>query len=149
MKRLLGQTPSHDNPMNPTLQVILRQSAPTLPFMQQPSIVVRKRVGHLMVNGIISNLTRGIAHAQRNTEDVPDKEHDQRCPDDVPADDEKGADDLQPDLLAVAGDGSAGVGQAEGCAAGGCSKDAGANAADERADKVGVEDVEGIVDALE
>jgi hypothetical protein len=102
-----------------------------------------------MMNRIVANLARGIAHAQRNAENVPDEEHDQRRPDDVPADNEKSADDLKPDLLAIAIDGTTRVGQAEGCAAGGCGEEAGSDASNECADKVRVEDIEGVVDMLE
>lgn len=101
-----------------------------------------------MVNCVVANLTCGIAHAQRNAENVPDEDHDQRRPDDVPADDEKSADDLKPDLFAITVNGAAWVGQAEGCAAGGCGEEAGTDATDECADEVRMEDVESVVDVL-
>jgi hypothetical protein len=50
-----------------------------------------------------------------------DETHDQRGPDDIPADDEESADDLKPDLLAVASDGTTGVGDTESGAALCCS----------------------------
>jgi hypothetical protein len=142
------QTPPHENTVNPTLQIVFRRR-PSLRLMQQPSIVVGERVRHLLVNRKVANLARGIAHAQRNAENVSDEDHDQRRPNDVPADDEKGPDDLEPDLFAVAVDGTTGVGQSEGCAASGRGEDAGADAADECAYKVCVEDIEGVIDVLE
>jgi len=53
------------------------------------------------------------------------KEHDDGRPNGVPADDEQGTDDLEPDLAAVAVDCAAGVGVAEACDARGCGEDAG------------------------
>ena len=117
--------------------------------MQQSPIVVGERVRHLMVNGVVTNLARRFAHPQRDPENVSDEDHDQRRPDDVPADDEKSADDLEPDLLAIAVDGTARVGQTERCAAGRSGEEAGSDAANKCADEVGVEDVEAIVDILE
>jgi hypothetical protein len=79
------------------------------------------------MDSIVANLACGIAHAERNAQHILDEEHDERRPDDVPADDEEGADDLQPDLLAVAFDGSARVGESKGLAAFDCGKQAGAD----------------------
>ena len=84
---------------------------------EQAAVVVGEGVGLLAVDGVVADLEHLVRHAQRDAADELDEHHDERRPDDVPADDEEGADDLEPDLLAVAGDGAAGVGDAEGGAA--------------------------------
>ncbi len=81
------------------------------------AVVVFKGVGFLAVDGVVANLAHFVRHAQGDAADVLDEAHDEGGPDDVPADDEEGADDLEADLAAVAGDGAAGVGEAEGRAA--------------------------------
>lgn len=97
---------------------IINPQSPTLPTRSQHiAIIMRKRIRLLAMNSKITHLQHFIAQAQGHAADVFDKAHDQRCPHDVPADDEERADDLQPDLLAVAGDGAAGVRDAEGGAA--------------------------------
>ena len=80
-------------------------------------IVVFKRVGFLAVDGVVADFAHFVRHAEGHAADVLDEDHDERGPDDVPADDEEGADDLEADLPAVACDGAAGVGEAEGGAA--------------------------------
>lgn len=102
-----------------------------------------------MMDSIITNLTGSIRHPQRYAQNVLDEEHDERRPYDIPADDEEGPDDLEPDLLAIAIDGAARVGEAEGCATRGSCEETGADTADQCADEVGVEDVESVVNALE
>ena len=69
------------------------------------------------MNGIIADLAQLICHAQGHAADVFDEHHDEGSPDDVPANDEEGADDLETDLAAVARDCSAWVGDAESRAA--------------------------------
>ena len=81
------------------------------------AVVVFKGVGFLAVDGVVADFAHFVRHAQGHAADVLDEAHDERGPDNVPADDEEGADDLQPDLSAVARDGAAGVGEAEGRAA--------------------------------
>lgn len=77
------------------------------------SHVLEEAVRALAVNGGVADQHVLLAHAQRHAADVLDEEHDERGPDGVPADDEQGADDLKPDLLAVAVDCTSGVGVAE------------------------------------
>jgi len=62
--------------VDPALKIVLRRRALAFPFMQQPPIVVGERIRHLMVNRIVANLARGIAHAQRDPENVSDEDHD-------------------------------------------------------------------------
>ena len=84
---------------------------------------MRKGIRFLAMDREIADFEFLVAHAQGDAADVLDEEHDEGGPDDVPADDEEGADDLQPDLFAVARDGAAGVCDAEsGAAVGGCPK---------------------------
>lgn len=80
-------------------------------------VVVFKGVGFLAVDGVVADFAHLVRHAEGDAADVFDEAHDERGPDDVPADDEEGADDLQADLAAVAGDGPAGVRESEGGAA--------------------------------
>ena len=76
-------------------------------------IVVFKGIGFFAVHRIIPDLAQLIRHAQGHAADVFDEDHDEGGPEDVPADDEKGADDLETDLTAVARDCSAWIGDAE------------------------------------
>ena len=69
------------------------------------------------MDGVVAHGAHFVRHPQRDAADVLDEAHDQRGRDDVPADDEEGAEDLETDLAAVAGDGAAGVGETEGGAA--------------------------------
>ena len=115
----------------------------------QAPVVVGKGVRFLAVDGVVADQEGLLAHAQRDAQHVLDEEHDGAGPEDVPADHEERADDLDPDLAAVAGDRAAGVGEAEGGAAFHRGEEAGADAADKGADEVGVEDVEDVVDRLE
>ncbi len=66
---------------------------------------------------IVPNGAHLVRHPQRHATHVLDEDHDERGHDDVPADDEEGADDLEADLAAVTCDGAAGVGDTEGFAA--------------------------------
>ena len=84
---------------------------------EQAAVVVREGVGLLAVDGVVADLEHLVRHAQRHPAHELDEDHDERRPHDVPPDDEQRAHDLQPNLLAVAGDGAAGVGDAEGGAA--------------------------------
>lgn len=81
------------------------------------AVVVFKGVGFLAVDGVVADFAHFVRHAQGHAADVFDKGHDEGGPGDVPADDEEGADDLEADLAAVACDGAARVGDAEGGAA--------------------------------
>lgn len=65
-------------------------------------VIVGKGVWLLAVDGVITNLEMFLRHAEWDTEDILDEDHDQGGPDDVPADDEESADYLEPDLLAIA-----------------------------------------------
>ena len=81
------------------------------------AVVVFKGVGFFAVDGIVADLAHLVRHAEGHAADVFDEEHDEGRPDDVPAHDEEGADDLEADLAAVACDGAAGVRETEGRAA--------------------------------
>ena len=81
------------------------------------AVVIFKRVGFLAMDGVVADLAHFVRHAQGHAADVFDEDHDEGGPDNVPTDDKEGADDLEADLAAVARDGAAGVGKAEGCAA--------------------------------
>lgn len=112
-------------PIPTTLLLIPRPPPRHLRLMPKPDlaiipIVILKRIRLLAVDGEVANLEHLVRHAQRDAADVLDEDHDERGPDDVPADDEEGAHDLEADLSAVAGYGAAGVGDAEGGAAFGC-----------------------------
>ena len=74
---------------------------------------MRKCIRLFSVNSPVTNFHLLDRHPKGNAADVLDEYHDQRGPDDVPADDEEGTDDLEPDLLAVASDGTTGVGDTE------------------------------------
>ena len=128
------------------------------------AVVVFKGVGFLAVDGVVADFAHFVRHAQGHAADVLDEDHDQGRPDDVPADDEEGADDLQADLSAVARDGTARVGQTEGGATlfrcpetwedlmlvrereekTGCYT--GANTSDDCADEMSVKDIQSIID---
>ncbi len=81
------------------------------------AVVVFKCVGFFTVNGEIADLELLVGHAERDAADVFDECHDEGCPDDVPADDEKGTDNLETDLTAIASDGTSRVGDTKGSAA--------------------------------
>lgn len=115
-------------------------------MFHEPAAPLPEHVRLLAMHGVIAHLELGLAHAQGHAEHIFDETHDQARPDDVPADDEHGARDLVGDLDAVALDGAARVGEAEGGAAGDGGEDARGAAADEAGDEVGVEDAEDVVD---
>lgn len=88
------------------------------------AVVVFKGVGFLAVDGEVADFAHFVRHAQGDAAHVFDEDHDEGGPDDVPTDGEEGADDLEPDLAAVACDGAAGVGETEGGAAFLCGPEA-------------------------
>jgi len=90
-----------------------------------------------------------IGHAQRNAEGVFDEHHDKRGPDEVPADDEKRTDDLEPDLLAIPSDGTSKRCDRECSSTTLGGKDTSEESADEGSNKMSMEDIEGIIDMLE
>lgn len=104
-----------------------------------------KDIGLFPVDGIVALEEVLLAHAQGDTQDVLDKQQDQAGPDQVPADDEEGAGQLVAELDAVAGDGAAGVGEAEGGTPVDGGPEAGAETADEPGNHVGMCDAEGVV----
>ena len=110
--------------------------------------VVVEAVGFLAVDGVVADEELFVGHAQGDAADVFDEAQNQRGPNEIPADDEEGADDLQPDLFAVAVDGAARVGQAEGRAGVGVGEDSHEEAAEETGDHVRVRDAEGVVDVV-
>jgi len=106
-------------------------------------------IRRLAVDRIITSQQLRLAHPQRDAQHVLDETHDERCPDHVPCDDEQGAVELEVHLLAVALDGAAGVGEAEGGAALDGREEADAHSAHEARDQVGVKDAKGVVDFAE
>ena len=72
-----------------------------------------KDVCGFAVDRIIASQQLGLGHPQWDSQCVFDEAHDERCPHDVPSDDEERAVELHVDLLSVALDGAAGVGDAE------------------------------------
>ena len=58
------------------------------------AVVVLERVGFFAVDGKVTFSELVLGHTQGDTADVLDENHDQRSPDDVPADDEQSTDDL-------------------------------------------------------
>jgi hypothetical protein len=108
-----------------------------------------KDVCGFAVDRIVACQQLGFGHPQWDSQHVLDEAHDERGPHDVPADDEERAVELHVDLLSVALDGAAGVGDAEGGAAFDGCEEADAHSADETGDAVGVEDAEGVVDLAE
>ena len=111
---------AHDDPTIIAALLTIAHRAPAIAIIrvpQQTAVVMRERVRFLAVDGPVADFEFLVAHAQRHAADVFDEDHDQGGPHQIPADNEERADDLQPDLLAVAGDGAAGVGEAEGGAA--------------------------------
>ena len=81
------------------------------------AVVVFKGVGLFAVDGVVADFAHFVRHAEGHAADVFDEDHDEGGPDDVPADNKEGADDLEADLSPVAGDGTARVGDTEGSAA--------------------------------
>ena len=77
------------------------------------SIIVFKSIWLLAVDSIVADFTHLVGHSQRHAADVFDENHDQRGPDNVPADDEKSADDLETNLSAIAENSTARVGDTE------------------------------------
>ena len=88
---------------------------------EQTAVVVGEGVRLFAVNGVVADFEHLVGHAQRHAAHEFDKNHDERRPNDIPADDEERAHDLQPDLFAVASNGAAGVDESESGAAFGCS----------------------------
>ena len=64
------------------------RDAPIIP------IVVFKGIRFLAVDGVVTDFAHFVRHAQGDAADVFDEDHDEGGPDNVPADDEEGADDL-------------------------------------------------------
>lgn len=95
-------------------RMLVAGNAPIVP------VVVLKRIRLFAMDGVVADLAHFVRHAEGDAADEFDEHHDERGPDDIPADDEEGADDLEADLAAVACDGAAGVGDAEGFAASFC-----------------------------
>lgn len=102
--------------------------------------VLEEAVSALAVDGGVTDQHVLLAHAQRHAADVLDEEHDKGGPDGVPADDEQGADDLKPDLLAVAVDCATGVGVTETGDAVDGGEETGQETTEETSDEVGVRD---------
>ncbi len=80
-------------------------------------IIILKSIRFLAVNGIVTNGELFVIHTQGDTADVFDKNHDEGGPDNVPADDEEGTNDLKADLPAIARDGATRILNTEGSAA--------------------------------
>jgi hypothetical protein len=68
------------------------------------------------MHGSIAKHELVFAQSQINPADILDKAHDDRHPDEIPSDNEQRSYDLEPDLLAVAVNCAARVGQSERCA---------------------------------
>jgi hypothetical protein len=81
---------------------------------QKLAVIMRKSIWLLAMNSIVADCELLRRHAQIHTADILDEEHDQRCPDDVPANDEQGANYLQPDLPGVASNSAAWTDACEG-----------------------------------
>lgn len=112
--------------------------------------VAPERVGLLAVDGVVADLELVVGHAERDEE--VDGEADEGGDGDVPGDDEEATGDLLAELGAAgaAVEGAPGVGDGEEeVAEGGLGEEAGEEAAEEAGDAVGVEDAEGVVDALQ
>ena len=101
------------------------------------------------MNSIIAHLQHLLTHPQRHAAHVLDETHDQTRPHHVPADDEQGPDNLQPDLLPVAGHRPTEIRDPERRAPFHGGEDARPDATDQSTDEVRVEDLEGIVDVSE
>jgi hypothetical protein len=96
----LRKRSAHDDAMDTALEITASLVAHVLG--DERAVEVRKRVRLFSVHGVVANLAGGVGHAERDAQDVLDEDHDEGRPDDVPANDEECADDLEPDLLAVA-----------------------------------------------
>jgi len=112
-------------------------------------VVVCESVWLFAVDGVITDLHLLLAHAQGNAAHVLDEAHDERCPHNVPADDEESAHDLETNLSWVALNRSTGVGGTESCATFNGSEDTSANATDNSTDKMCVEDLESVINVGE
>ena len=102
----------------------------------------------LAVHGEVADEQLLLGHAQGHAQHVLDEQQDGGRPEEVPGDDEEGADDLQADLAAEAVDGAARQAGAEGGDTLGRGEDPRAAAADDGGDEVGVEDAERVVEQL-
>jgi hypothetical protein len=142
--RCLGQRAAHDNTMEPTLQVL----GIILLSGQQSAVEVSKRVRLFAMYSVVANLAGRVRHAQRDAQYVLDEQHNERRPHNVPADDEQGRDDLNPDLAAVAVNGTAWIGKAKSRATFGRGEETGADTTDKRADEMGMEHIQAVVHAL-
>lgn len=100
----LRKRPAHDDAMDAALEIAAGLVAHVLG--DEGAVEVGKGVRLFAMHGVVANLARGVGHAERDAQDVLDEDHDERGPDDVPADDEEGADDLEPHLPAVAVNGT-------------------------------------------
>ena len=106
-------------PYLPNSLLLIRQLPWMLVARHAPvvAVIVFEGIGFFAVNGIVADLTHLVGHAEGHAADEFYEHHDQGGPDDVPADDEKCADNLETDLAAVACNGTAGVSDAESLAA--------------------------------
>ena len=112
-------------------------------------VVVCESVWLFTVNGVITDLHLLLGHAQRDAAHIFDEAHDERGPDNIPADDEEGTNDLETDLSRVSLDCSTGIGSTESCTAFNGSEDTGSNTANNGTNKMCVEDLQGVVDMRE
>ena len=113
------------------------------------NVVMCKGIWFLAMDSIISNFHLLLRHAEWDATDKLDEAHDEGRPDDVPADDEEAADELKPDLFAIAIDGAAIICHAEGSATLCCGKETRSETADQGADKMSMKDLERIVNMSE
>jgi len=111
--------------------------------------VVEEGIWKLAVNFGVTDHELLVAVTEWDAHDVFDEEANSGCPEQIPADDEEEADDLQPDLSAVAVDGSTGVNSAEGLAALIGSEDASQKATNYAPNQMGMEVADHIVSQLQ
>lgn len=102
--------------------------------------VLEKAVRRLAVNRVVADEHVVLGHAKRDSADVLDEQHDQARPDQVPANDEEGANNLDPDLSTVVVNGTTGVCETESQATFTSGKDSGQETTKDGSDQVSVRD---------
>jgi hypothetical protein len=118
-------------------------------WMDKIAVVVGECVRFFFVNSIVTNHALLICHAKGNAQHKLDEAHDCGCPEDVPANDEESTDNLQPNLLPIAINSAASWGNSEGIRTTLSGKYTGEETANDGSNEVSVENVKGIINALE
>jgi hypothetical protein len=117
--------------------------------LNEVSVEVGEGVGFFLVNGVITDHALLVGHAKRNAKYKLDKGHDGRSPENVPADDEEGSHNLDPHLTTVSSNGTTVGSSSESVGTSGDGENTRKETSNKGSDKVGMENVKGVVNMLE